>query len=677
MADASRERSARGRDIGEIPECRNPERRERALASFRGFLETYFPRVFSIAWSPDHIAFLEACEKVLTVGGRLAQAMPRGNGKTMVLVRAPTYAALKGLRRYPVMVGGTGPLASGLLRFAKSDIETNELLFEDFPEVCYPVRCLGGMPQRCHGQLCRGERTRMEWSNDRIVLPTIPHRGASAVVIEAASIEGAIRGLNYPLPDGAAIRPDVAIIDDPQTRESAKSVSQCEARSQIIEGDVLGLAGPEVEMAAFLGCTVIERGDLADRYLDRAQKPEWKGVRCKAIVTFPTDTERWDEWWRRRRASLEAGGEGEEADAMYLEERAAMDAGAVLSWPERVPKGSASALVALMRHYYEDRPAFFAERQNAPEAPGGDSAETAIDAAQVMRRTNGVKRGYVPAWATKLTGFVDVQKNSLWWLVAAWGQDFTGAVVDYGVVPEQKGEYFRQRDLRRTFAHAYPAMDLPGQIYAALTALLPSLAGRDWPGATGEKFRMSRLLIDANYGDSTTSVHRACEASAFGSVVMPCHGRPVGAADRPMSDWTAKEGERIGLQWILRPPTRGRTRRHVAFDVNFWKSFCAHRLATAIGSAGALTLPGLDPNAHRMLADQLASERPVQVESRGRKIDEWRIVQAGRDNHWLDGLVGAAVAASEQGIALPGTGPKPKPPRKRFSEIVRRKRAAR
>lgn len=40
-------------------------------------------------------------------------------------------------------------------------------------------------------------------------------------------------------------------------------------------------------------------------------------------------------------------------------------------------------------------------------------------------------------------------------------------------------------------------------------------------------------------------------------------------------------------------------------------------------------------------------------------MDEWKLRADGLDNHWLDCLVGTAVAASIQGTALFGTDAKP------------------
>jgi len=39
----------------------------------------------------------------------------------------------------------------------------------------------------------------------------------------------------------------------------------------------------------------------------------------------------------------------------------------------------------------------------------------------------------------------------------------------------------------------------------------------------------------------------------------------------------------------------------------------------------------------------------VRTESRGRSVDEWKLTP-GRENHWYDSLVGAAVAASITGL---------------------------
>jgi len=59
-----------------------------------------------------------------------------------------------------------------------------------------------------------------------------------------------------------------------------------------------------------------------------------------------------------------------------------------------------------------------------------------------------------------------------------------------------------------------------------------------------------------------------------------------------------------------------------------------------------------------MFAEQVTAEYFIKTEGRGRTVDEWKARPEQPDNHWLDCLVGTAVAASMQGAlqgALQGT----------------------
>ena len=65
----------------------------------------------------------------------------------------------------------------------------------------------------------------------------------------------------------------------------------------------------------------------------------------------------------------------------------------------------------------------------------------------------------------------------------------------------------------------------------------------------------------------------------------------------------------------------------------------------------------------------------MKTEGRGRVVDEWKLRPAASDNHWLDCLVGCAVAAAIQGVALQGAGAKSvlAKPRVKLSELNRNK----
>ena len=156
---------------------------------------------------------------------------------------------------------------------------------------------------------------------------------------------------------------------------------------------------------------------------------------------------------------------------------------------------------------------------------------------------------------------------------------------------------------------------------------------------------------------------------------MPSHGRFVGASSIPFSEYKRKLGDRVGHNWRI-PNVQGkRAVRHVVFDTNYWKSFVHARLAVAMGDRGCLSLFGDNPTLHRLFAEHITAEYRVKTEGRGRTVDEWKMRAAAVDNHWLDCLVGSAVAASIQGVILPGTDVKaaPRRPRLRLSELQHRK----
>ena len=114
----------------------------------------------------------------------------------------------------------------------------------------------------------------------------------------------------------------------------------------------------------------------------------------------------------------------------------------------------------------------------------------------------------------------------------------------------------------------------------------------------------------------------------------------------------------MGHNWRQPNVSGRRATRYTLFDSNYWKSFIYARLQTPMGGPGCLSLWGSDPIAHRLLADHLVAEYRTRTrnQDRGRDCDEWAAKPGKPDNHLFDCLVGAAVAASMQGVELAGTG---------------------
>ncbi|MCX7670278.1 MAG: phage terminase large subunit family protein, partial [Anaerolineae bacterium] len=614
-------------------------------------------------------------EQAVLRGGLFAMAMPRGSGKTTICECACIWAVLYGHREFVCLIGSDEGHAMDMLDAIKMELDGNDLLLADFPEVCYPIQCLDGIANRCAGQLYHGERTHIGWTAREIVLPTIPGSKASGAIIKVAGITGRIRGMKYKRADGQTVRPTLVVIDDPQTDESARSLSQCATRESILAGAVLGLAGPGKKISGIMPCTVIRPGDMADNILNRDKHPEWNGERTKLVYAFPTNEKLWQRYAELRAESLRAGRHGEEATEFYRQNQAAMDEGAVVAWPERFNHDELSAIQHAMNLKLQDEAAFFAEYQNEP-LPEETAESEDLTADQIAGKLNRMRRGEVPIGCNHLTMFIDVQANLLFFVVAAWEEDFTGYVLDYGTFPDQRRPYFTLRDARHTLAAATRTKSVEGAIYAALEALTRDYLGREWRRDDGAMLRIERCLIDANWGSSTDIVYQFCRQSAHAGIVLPSHGRFVGASSQPFSDYRRRPGDRVGLNWRM-PNVQGkRAVRHVVYDTNYWKSFIYARLAVPIGERGCLSLFGDKPETHRLFAEHVTAEYRVKTEGRGRTVDEWKPRPERGDNHWFDGLVGCAVAASIQGVVLPGTDGQVAAKRERvsFAEMQRRRR---
>ncbi|GJQ30446.1 MAG: hypothetical protein HBSAPP03_23300 [Phycisphaerae bacterium] len=646
--------SLSGRDIGDLPLVADPARRERAARDFRFFCETYFLQTFHLKWSDDHLKVIAKIEQAVLEGGLFAMAMPRGSGKTSLCEVACLWAMLYGHRDFVALIGSDEEHAAGMLESIKAELENSELLAGDFPEVCHPIRCLEGIHQRASGQLYQGKQTHIGWTAREIVLPTIPDSAAAGAIIRVAGITGRIRGMKHKRADGTSARPSLVLIDDPQTDESARSPSQCANRERILAGAILGLAGPGKKIAGLMTLTVVRPDDLADRILDRDKHPQWQGERTKMVYSFPVRDALWQRYAELRAEGLRNDRGIAAATAFYGQHRTAMDEGAVIAWPERFNHDELSAVQHAMNLKLQDEAAFFAEYQNEP-LPEIQAADDLLNADSIAAKLNGQARAEVPIGCTRLTMFVDVQGKALFYLVAAWEDDFTGYVIDYGTEPDQKAAYFTLRDMRRTLGTCSPRAGVEGAIYAGLERLMSSHLAREWRRDDGAMVRIDRCLIDANWGSSTDVVYQFCRQSAHAGVLMPSHGRYVGASSIPFSDYKRKRGDRVGLNWRIPVVTGKRAVRHVVFDTNYWKSFAHARIAVPMGDPGCLSLFGAKPEPHRLFAEHLTSEYRVKTEGRGRTVDEWKLRVEGLDNHWFDCLVGTAVAASMQGAVLFGT----------------------
>ena len=652
----NRKVSAAGREIGTIPPVQHPRRRQAASKSFRRFCESYLAATFPIAWSADHLRVIECIERAVLNGELFAFAMPRGSGKSCLVAAAALWALLTGRHSYVVVIGADEAHARRMLESVWIELETNDALLEDFPDVCVPIRALERISQRMRGQLHDGEPTRMSRTRSEVTLPTITGSKASGARLQAAGITGGIRGMSAKRADGTQFRPSLVLIDDPATDEVANSPAQVQARLEVLRGAVLGLAGPKKRIAGLCTLTVIRPGDLADQLLDRKTNPAWHGERAALVYAWPTNEALWNEYAEVRRDGQRTGAGTQPGTDFYAANRAAMDDGARVGWAERFNADELSAI----QHAYNLRidrgdAAFFAEYQNQPLVPSLESA--AIDATALQERSVNVGRGVVPTTHNTLTAAIDVQERVLFWSVMSWGPQFSGHVVAYGSFPEQTISVFNASHAKRTLAAKYAGRGFEAALLAGLNELADELLGREWKREDGGSMRISKLIVDANWGASTNTIREFARRHQLATVILPAHGRGIGAASRPFHEHTKKRGEVVGPGWRI-GDVGGQ--RGLLFDANFAKTFLAERLRTPVGDPGALTF---HQGQHTMLIDHMTSEQPIAVTARGRTVDEWRLLPA-RENHLLDTAVMNTIAASIAGITAVGAEPMRKMRRK-------------
>lgn len=677
-AAREREKSHVGREIGPLPKVADPERRAACERNPKLYATTYFPARFPLPFATFHDDAFIALESCIQEGGLFFCAMPRGSGKDtlieVMVIRAVSY----GLRRFVAMINATQQHAENSLKKIKAELETNDLLLADFPEVCYPIRKLERINNRARGQRLDGRPTRMEWNSDTLFLPTVQGAASSGAIIKVAGLTGAIRGLTVLGPGGQPLRPDMSVVNDAQTRESAKSPTQTADREAIISDDVLMLAGPDTTMAAVQLGTVIYRNDLNDRYLNQEKHPEWQSVRTKLLTKFPDNMDLWDQYADIRREGQREGDKGKKGNAFYAENREAMDKGGIASWPERKKKGELTGLQSAMNLYIDNRRGFFAEGQNDPEAAELAVGSKELSAELVSKRFNGFERYTIPKDCTRLVCMIDPGKFLHWYTIIGWNEHFGGSVIDYGQWPRQNRQVFEHADARPSLATQYPGLTEEQFVFQGLMDLEAEIMNRTYYSETGEAKQIELCLVDSGY--QTEVIGQFIRKSNHEARLRPSKGFGRSRERAGVSEWKQRDGERRGFNWRLTLAMVGK-KQTVQFDSDAWKSFLFSALTIPPGGKTGLTFWGKSAGVHEMLGNHCAAEYSEPAEVRGTSFDAWVEKPGKPDNHLFDALVGACVAVSFLGLQWSATGnpepKKPKGPRKSWVEMQKEQMTAR
>lgn len=649
----------------------DPKRRASCEMDPLLFGKTYFPDDFYLPFSDQHRIEAEKLKQAVIKKAWFANADRRGGGKSTRARMFVVWGIAYGHVRFPLLITATSKSAERNRDAIIKKFMYSQPLIEDFPELCLPFLFCRGKGQSANHMLWKGEPAECKAAVDRLVVPNLDCKWSQCTqsVLQFTSMQGEIRGNSHALPDGGTLRPDLAICDDPQTRQTARSKSETETLENTIKSDVAYCNGPDKKIGLIVPCTVIYKDDLADKLLDRKLNPQFHGERTQFMISFPKNME----WWERYgdlRAEMQMNDRSEEAidnacNDLYRRERQVADEGAQVSWDYAFTEAEISAVQHGMNRWLASPSAFSAEYQNNPTNESKDDTFV-LETRVVARRYSGYQKQMLPDWTQLVVASIDVSESVLWWSVNAFAMDFTASTVSYGVFPDQKRRYVTlsmvQKPMQDYWAEKLgKPIGLGAAIRLSLDTMLKTFIQTDWTTQGGRSVPCSAIMIDVGYKESRSVIYELAKLPDYKGIVHPCKGMPT-SPDRP-NIWNPaskpKQGERRGHHWRQVPMEDG---PQTQFDPNVWKTVVGEALVTEPGDPGALTVFTTDKvSTHEMWADQMTVETADKLHSTKTdvRMTVWTCPPSA-DNHFFDTTVLGFVGASKLGATRVGHRDTPK-----------------
>jgi hypothetical protein len=631
------------RDL-KIPAPKNAKHRERALLDAEFFLGHYFGNVFYEPLTSDRLDMLESIENAALYGGDQAIAGPRGEGKTRIVLYQSIRLLLKGISRFPIVIGKSQTKAEKDLKTIREKFQQNKLFLEDFPEIGYPFKALGGWASRANMQTVAGEYTQIEMAKDHLIFPTIrPDQldwskdfelVSKGQIFACMGIDGPIRGTTY-----RDERPTLAIIDDVEDKQAARSETLIAQIEAIIEEDIGGLGSSSEPIARVFLCTIQNRKCNAYKYTDVKQKPSWRGRRYRKMIKPPDRmdlVERFIELWQDRKAD---DPDAREAFRFWRDNQADIEAGCIVSNKysySKKPHSDGEPMEVSAIHSYYIRVARYGAKAVATEIDN-DPPEDAGPVGQgltpeiVASRISGLDRYRVPASTVALTAAIDLGKYRCHWVVAAWQQGGTGFIVDYG----EEAVFGTDKSMDTEATEAV--------LYQCLLDFRTSLLEKQFLDPSGARKPVDFCLVDS--GNFTQAAYQFCKG--MGGIFHPSKGySPYRHRDKN------EENTIVGYNLHAKKLPAHNVWLY-ELDTDYWKQF-VHE--------GFLTPTFNDNNEFRRKSLSIfnpeGSRKHVYY---GKHITAEDLVTdggktywkpSGLDNHWLDATYMAAAGSEACGVKL-------------------------
>lgn len=226
-------------------------------------------------------------------------------------------------------------------------------------------------------------------------------------------------------------------------------------------------------------------------------------------------------------------------------------------------------------------------------------ARSTTDEAMVMRRQTEVEAFTVPDWAQLLVAGVDVQRDSMYWVIRAWGANMTSQNIAHG-------QALSFDDIERYMNLEYLRED-------------------------GAPMIVSLCAIDSGDGETMDAVYEFCATNSEWAV--PIKGQAM------MYTY-------FRITTINRVESRANGTRLVLVDGGRYKDIIASRLQRENGQGSFMVHKDCDEE----YARQLTAEHKVTERHGTKMVQIWKPKVSHGDNHYLDAEVYALVAADLQHV---------------------------
>ncbi|NOT66394.1 MAG: phage terminase large subunit [Methylotenera sp.] len=309
----------------------------RVQTDYQYFCQTYFPHYVP---TPHFSLFQQFIFKRLPeiidgdADGREVHEAPRGEAKSTYETQLGSLWCIVTNRKHMIgIIMNTEEQAAEMLESIKAELDTNPRLAMDFPKATGQGKV---------------------WQATMAIT-------ANNIKIRIGGTGKKIRGMKH-----GPYRPDLIFLDDLENDEQVKQKAQRDKTEKFVLSAVLGLAPPSGGMDVFWVGTSLHY-DAAINRVSRA--PGWRRRVFKSIMVWPDNMALWESWeniFTRSGEDDEKISSEAEALAFYQANEAAMNAGAVVSWPQ------VRSLYRLMCMRAINHDSFSQEQQN--EAGNDESA---------------------------------------------------------------------------------------------------------------------------------------------------------------------------------------------------------------------------------------------------------------------------------------------------------------